>query len=81
MNAGDQVIVLHKQSPGDLLASAVGIGNEVEGLAHAQAMNECQQLIVERAPVAIGEDDPFMNARRQGHGKQPVAGPCQQRTA
>ena len=68
MNAGDQVIVLRKQSSGDLLASVVGIGNEVEGLSPCPSHERVRQLVVERAPVAIGEDDPLMNGMRAAKG-------------
>ena len=49
-------------------AGVIGVGDEQDGLGQVQAGEEEQEFIEESAPVAVAEDQAFVDAGAQGHG-------------
>ena len=62
---GDEMMAPCQQRAGNLAAGIVGVGHQVEGLAQAQVPEQAHQLVEQSAVMAVGEDQPFVNATGQ----------------
>ena len=57
-----------KEPADDFAAGVIGVGDQEHGLGQLQAGEEDQQLIQERALVAVAEDQALVDACAQGNG-------------
>ena len=58
------------QAEGDGAAGVIGVGDQIEGLADGEGIDQGKKLSGQGAAVAVAEDKAFVDAGGQGEGEE-----------
>jgi hypothetical protein len=68
------VVALFEQAGDDFVRGIVGVGDEVEGFCDGDDAEEGEHFVEQGAPVAIGPDQPLVDADGERNGEDAVCG-------
>lgn len=77
-DAGNELTARGEEPPDDFAAGIIRVGDQEHRLGQLQLSQQQQELVEERAPVAVAENEPLVNPRAEGNGVIELPDPAEE---